>query len=153
MPRSGSPSQSYASVLTRATDPTLPAYPAPTTATLYCTIDTSRVDGNETETQPGKIRQTIENEMRTAGEHEGWRCLAVNKYPRNSACIRVACRDETELQQVKEAAQRTVMAGARVPREQLYPVKADNANRIAILDHEGNPRPGVCCEYRYLRPL
>ena len=124
-------------------DPALPAHPAPTTATLFCTIDTSRVEGNETETQPGKIRQTIESEMRTAGEHEGWRCLAVNKDPRNSARIRVACRDETELQQVKQAVQRTVVAGARVLRDQLHPVKVDNANRTAILDHEGNLRPGV----------
>lgn len=142
-PPSGSPSQSYAAILARATTPTAPVHLAPTTATLYCTIDISRVNENEIETQPGTIRQTIEREMRTTREHEGWRCLAVNKDPRNSARVRIACRNETELQQVKEVAQRTVVAGARVLRDQLYPIKVDNANRTAILDHEGNLRPGV----------
>jgi hypothetical protein len=51
--------------------------------------------------------------------------------------IRVICRDETELQRVKKAAEKTAVMGVRVLRDQLYPVKVDNANRIAILDQEG----------------
>ena len=101
-----SPSPSYASVLARAKDPAVPAGPAPSAAILYCTIDTSRVEGHDNERHPGTIRQTVENEMRTTEGHEGWRCMAVTKDPRNSARVRIACRDETELQQVKEAAQR-----------------------------------------------
>ena len=70
-------------------------------------------------------------------------CMAVTKDPRNSARVRIACRDETELQQVKEAAQRAVVAGARVLRDQLYPIKVDNANRTAVLDNEGSLIPGA----------
>lgn len=44
---------------------------------------------------------------------------------------------------MKEAAQRTVVAGARVLRDQLYPIKINNTNQTAILDHKGNPRPRV----------
>lgn len=73
--------QSYASVLTKAMNPALQAHSVPTTATLYCTIDTSRVDGTETETQPGTIRQTIEHEMRITGEHEGWRMSCSQQGP------------------------------------------------------------------------
>ena len=43
----------------------------------------------------------------------------------------------------KEAAQKTVLAGARVLRAQLYLVKVDNANRTAILDPEGKVLLGV----------
>lgn len=35
------------------------------------------------------------------------------------------------------------MAGARVPRDQLYPVKVDNANRTAVLDQDGKILPGT----------
>jgi hypothetical protein len=133
-----SPSSSYASVLARAKDPVVPAAPAPPSAILYCTIDTSRVEGNENERHPGAIRQSVESEMRTTEGHKGWRCMAVTKDPKNSTRVRIACRDETELQQVKEAAQRAVVAGARVLRDQLYPIKVDNANRTAILDNEGS---------------
>ena len=77
------------------------------TDTLYCTVDTSRVrEEDRNKAQPGAIRQAIEREIRTVGGHEGWRFVAVIKDPRNTACIRVTCRDEVELQQVKEAAQR-----------------------------------------------
>ncbi|KAF8858752.1 hypothetical protein BDZ45DRAFT_802332 [Acephala macrosclerotiorum] len=103
--------------------------PAPTTSTLFCTIDTSRVEGNENEThtQPGTIRQAIEKEIRISGGHQGWRL----------------CRNETELQQVKDVARKVVVAGARALRDQLYPVKVDNANRTGILDLEGNVLPGA----------
>ncbi|XP_044720168.1 endonuclease-reverse transcriptase domain-containing protein [Hirsutella rhossiliensis] len=52
-------------------------------------------------------------------------------------------RDEVELQRVKEAAQKTAVTGARVMRDQLYPVKVDNVNRTAILDGEGNILQGA----------
>ncbi len=48
--------------------------------------------------------------------------------------IKVVYTDEAELQRIKEAAQKTMAPGARVLRDQLYPVKVDNANRTAILD-------------------
>jgi hypothetical protein len=67
----------------------------------------------------------------------------VIKDARNLDRIRVTCRDEAELQRVKEAAEKTAVMGVRVLRDQLYPVKVDNANRIAILDQEGKVLPGA----------
>ena len=64
---------------------------------------------------------------------ENWRCAAVIRDSRNME-RRVSCRDEAELQRVKEVAQKTVPANTR---NQLYPVKVDNVNRIAIVDQEG----------------
>jgi hypothetical protein len=145
-----SPQQSYASVLTRSINPSSSAsQPVASTAsnttnTLYCTIDTSGVGEEERSTaQPGAIRKAIEEEIRTMDGHMNWSCAAVIRDARNMERIRIACRDEAELQRVKEAAQRTVAAGARVLRDQLYPVKVDNANRTAILDQEGKVLPGA----------
>ncbi|XP_044718732.1 endonuclease-reverse transcriptase domain-containing protein [Hirsutella rhossiliensis] len=58
--------------------------------------------------------RAIETEMRAMNGQETW-------------------RDEAELQMVKEAAQKTAVEGSRVMRDQLYPVRVDNANRTAIL--------------------
>ncbi|XP_044720163.1 endonuclease-reverse transcriptase domain-containing protein [Hirsutella rhossiliensis] len=82
---------------------------------LHCTIDTSRVsESKKNNAQIGSIRQAIETEMRAMNGQETW-------------------RDEAELQMVKEAAQKTAVEGSRVMRDQLYPVRVDNANRTAIL--------------------
>jgi hypothetical protein len=145
-----SPQPSYASVLTRSINPSSSAS-QPTaslasnmTSTLYCTIDVSGVGEEErSKAQPGVVRKAIEEEIRTVDGHANWRCAAVIRDVRNMERIKIACRDEAELQRVKEAAQKTVLAGARVLRDQLYPVKVDNANRTAILDPEGKVLPGV----------
>jgi hypothetical protein len=112
--------------------------PSNMTDTLYCTVDTSRVEEEDkSKAQPGAIRQTIEQELRKSEDHRSWRCVAVTKDPRNTARIRIICRNEAELQLVKEAAQRSAATGTRVLRDQLYPVKIDNVNRSAILDQDG----------------
>lgn len=112
--------------------------------TLYCTIDTSRVGEEErTKAQPGAVGKAIEEEIRATKGHENWRCVAVIKDAKNLDRIRVTCRDETELQRVKKAAEKTAVTGVRVLRDQLYPVKVDNTNRIAILDQEGKVLPGA----------
>jgi len=118
--------------------------PSTKTDTLYCTIDISRVTEEErSKAQPGAVRKAIEEEIRTIEGQANWRCAAVIRDARNTERIRVACRDEAEFQQVKEAAQKTISGGARVLRDQLYPVKVDNANRTAILDQEGKVLPGA----------
>ena len=61
----------------------------------------------------------------------------------NPERIRITCRSEGELVQVKEAAEKTKVPGARMLRDQLHPVKVDNANRTAILEESGQVRPGV----------
>ncbi|KJZ70637.1 hypothetical protein HIM_09957 [Hirsutella minnesotensis 3608] len=74
---------------------------------------------------------------------ETWRCAAVVRESRNADRVKIVCRDEAELQMVKEAAQKTAVEGSRVMRDQLYPVRVDNANRTAVLDGEGNILPGA----------
>jgi hypothetical protein len=116
--------------------------PSTMTDTLYCTIDTSRMnEEDKSKAQPGVIREGIEKEMRRQTERNNWRCTAVTRDPRNTARIRVTCRDEAELQLVKEATQKNAAPGLRVLRDQLYPVKIDNANRTAVLGQDGSIRP------------
>ena len=118
--------------------------PSSFTDTLYCTIDTSRVvEEDKPRTQLAGIRQMIEKEMRTREGQENWRCAAVVRDARNADRVKVFCRDEAEIQLVKEAAQKTAVPGTRVLRDQLYPVKVDNANRTAVLDADGNVPPGA----------
>ena len=108
--------------------------------TLYCTIDASRVkESMQKEIQPGAIREAIEKEIR-AKEGNNWRCAAVMKDPRNTARIRVACRDEKEHQAVKDAAEKVKVEGVRVLRDQLFPVKVDGVNRFAVLDENNQVR-------------
>jgi hypothetical protein len=116
--------------------------PSTITDTIYCTIDTSRVgEEDKPKAQLAAVRQAIEKEIRETERRETWRCVAVTKDPKNINRIRVTCRDEAELQKVKEAAQKTAARGARLLRDQLYSVKVDNANRSVILDEKGKPRP------------
>ncbi|KJZ68745.1 hypothetical protein HIM_11865 [Hirsutella minnesotensis 3608] len=111
---------------------------------LYCTIDTSRVRSrNKNKAQIGSIRQAIKTEMRAMNGQETLRCAAVVRESRNADRVKIVCRDEAELQMVKEAAQKTAVEGSRVMRDQLYPVRVDNANRTAILDAEGDVLPGA----------
>ncbi|KAM4060886.1 reverse transcriptase [Hirsutella rhossiliensis] len=141
-----SPQASYADVAritpsnisTNLSSPSTRMTPSSFSDTLYCTIDLSRVeDQNRGRAQVGEIRQAVEAEMRAKEGHEGWRCAAVVKDARNAERVKIMCRNETELQRVKDAAQKTAVIGARVMRDQLYPVKVDNANRTAVLDAEG----------------
>jgi hypothetical protein len=53
---------------------------------------------------------------------------------RNADRIKVIYRDEAEMQLIKQTAQKTAIKGARVLRDQLFPVKVDGANRTAVLD-------------------
>ncbi|OAQ59300.1 reverse transcriptase [Purpureocillium lilacinum] len=111
---------------------------------LYCTIDTSRVEeANRNQAQVGAVRQAIELEMRARDGLATWRCAAVLKDARAAERIKIICRDENELSQVREAAQKTAVVGARVMRDQLFPVKGDNANRSMVLDAEGTVLPGA----------
>lgn len=65
------------------------------------------------------------------------------KDPKNTHRVRIVCRDEAELRRVKEAAEKVVVPGARVLRDQLYPVKVDSVNRSAVLDSDGNVLTGA----------
>lgn len=96
--------------------------PSTLTDTIYCTIDTSRMnEEDKSKTQPRAIREIIEKEMRTHTERSNWHCTAVTRDPRNTARIQVTCRVEAELKLVKEATQKNAALGLRVFRDQLYP--------------------------------
>lgn len=139
------PSISYAEVArtppvsTPSNIHTLSTTPTASSYGLYCTVDTSRVEEDlKSQAQPGPIRKAVEEEMRTKEELSGWRCATVTKDARMADRVKIACRSEEELQKVKQAAERTLIPGARVMRDQLYPVKVDNANRTGVIDQEGN---------------
>ncbi|EED17393.1 conserved hypothetical protein [Talaromyces stipitatus ATCC 10500] len=111
-----------------------PLAPPTVANTLFCTIDTSRVgEEDKAKAQIANIRQQIEKEMRGT----------MAKDPKNADRVKVICRHEDEIQQVKEATQKINMPGMRVLRDQLYPVKIDNANQTAVLDADGNILPGA----------
>jgi hypothetical protein len=148
-----SPSPSYAEVARTPPDSVpsnvrtlspLRTTPSTMTDTLYCTVDTSRVGEVErSKAQPGAVRRAIEEEIRTGEGQASWRCAAVIRDARNTERIKIVCRDEDELQRVKDAAQKTAAEGVRVLRDQLYPVKVDNVNRTTILDQNGKVLPGA----------
>jgi DNA-binding protein H-NS len=137
------PSVSYADIaktpprsqqVTRSTPPTrksgLEYNEAP-----YCTIDVSRVEEKEKNAVTlAAIRQVLEKEL-------GHKCRAVVKDPRGPERVRVMCQDEKEVDQVKDAIQRGIQTqGTRVLRDQLFPVKVDNANRTQVLNSDGTIR-------------
>ena len=123
------------------------AIPSTITDTLYCTIDTARVPEEEKgRTRPKAVREAIEKEIRSMEGQMNWSCVAVTMDPRNTSRIRVTCRDEEERARVKEAAKKAGTAGSRLLRDQLYPVKLDNAFRPAVLTQEGDIRKEVMKE-------
>lgn len=102
-----SPSPSYVDVI-RTPPTSLPSnirtlsstYAASSTltSTLYCTIDTSRVEEDASgQILAGAIRTIVEGEIRAEQDGSLWRCRAVTMDPKNPHRVRIACRDETKL--------------------------------------------------------
>ncbi|KAJ5240353.1 uncharacterized protein N7469_001944 [Penicillium citrinum] len=122
--------------------------PTTFTETLYCTIDTSKMVENENERMSaGSIRAAVETEIRATADHTHWRCRAVTVDPKNTNRIRIACRDEAEHQLVKKVAELQIGAGARVLRDELYPIKVDSVNKAAVLDDKDEIRAGVTAAF------
>jgi hypothetical protein len=118
--------------------------PLTTTDALYCVIDTSRVAEEDADkTTPGAIRAAVEKEIRITNEQDNWRCRAVTRDARNTGRVRIACRDEPEQHMVRQAAETKIAPGIRVLRDELYPIKVDNVNRLAVLDEHGEIRTGA----------
>ncbi|RKK45061.1 hypothetical protein BFJ69_g18273 [Fusarium oxysporum] len=142
------PQRSYADV-TRLTpflphndSRTLAAPPNPTDV-LYCTIDVSRLEEDEARLSAGTIRATVENEVRSELGNPTWRCRAVTKDPKNPHRIRITCRDENEHEIVKRAAETKLAPGARILRDDLYPIRVDNVSRIAVLNERNEVRTEI----------
>ena len=118
--------------------------PTSFTDTLYCTIDTSHLgDDERAKVSAGTVRSAIEKEIRATEEHKEWRCRAVTTDPKKPQRIKIICRDEAEHQLVKRAAEKTSVPGARVLRDELYPIKVDSVRRTAVLDENDQLRDGA----------
>ena len=85
----------------------------------------------------------MEKEIRTTNGQDNWRCRAVTRDARNTGRVRITCRDEPEQQLVRQAAETKIATGIRVLRDELYPIKVDNVNRLAVLDEHGEIRTGA----------
>ena len=133
------PQRSYADVtrLTSCTphsdSRTLAAPPNPADV-FYCTVDVSRLEGEEARISAGTIRATVENQVRSELDNPTWRCRAVTKDPKNPYRVRITCRDENEHEIVKRVAETKLAPGARILRDDLYPIKVDNVSRTAVLN-------------------
>ena len=131
--------QSYAGIAARGGAPppgafsTAPA--APRAEEFFCTIDFGHAEGGEDAVDAISVRQKIE-EVRK-GEDKTFKCIAVTRNFHNKQRLRIFCRSEEELEVVKRAATATVVEGARILRDQLYPVKVNNARTDAILNPDG----------------
>ncbi len=64
------------------------------------------------------MQEVIREEMKDPQ----WKCLAVKRDRRTPTRVRIICRNEKELDLVKEAAEKTKPEGARVLSAQLDPV-------------------------------
>lgn len=95
----------------------------------------------------GPIREAVETEIRMMEGYMHWRCCAVTVDPKNTNRIRIACRDEAEHQLVKEVAEAKIGAGARVLRDELYPIKVDSVNKAAVLDDNDEIRAGAAAAF------
>ena len=85
----------------------------------------------------------VENGMRNEQDNAAWRCRAVTLDPKNPHRVRIACRDEAEHKAVKRAVEANLVQGARILRDDLYPIRVDSVNRTAVLDETGKIRTGA----------
>ncbi|KAH8194111.1 hypothetical protein TruAng_011724 [Truncatella angustata] len=91
----------------------------------------------------GTTRAAVEKEIRSIEGHKDWRCRAVTMDPKKPQRIKIVCRDESEHELVKRTAEKIVTGGARVLRDELYPIKVDSINRTAVLEENGNILQGA----------
>jgi hypothetical protein len=117
---------------------------AATPEPAFCTVDMSGVTEEHIgEATPVALRKLIETEMRPPGDQAKWRCVAVTRDRGNINRLRIIGRNEEEVKKIKNIIEAKKTPGARILRDQLYPVKVDNVNRTAVIDHEGKVLPGA----------
>ncbi|KAL9572083.1 hypothetical protein ACKAV7_003800 [Fusarium commune] len=142
------PQRSYADVtqltpfLPHNDSRTLAAPPNPTDV-LYCTIDVSRLEEDEARLSAGTIRATVENEVRAELDNPTWRCRAVTRDPKNPHRVRITCRDKSEHEIMKRIAETKLAPGAYILRDNLYLIRVDNINCIAVLDERNKVQPAI----------
>ncbi|KAF4436024.1 hypothetical protein F53441_13343 [Fusarium austroafricanum] len=143
-----SPGRTYADaarmIPARMSSQSLSAARSATPEPVFCTVDTSRVPEDHIgDATPTMIHKTVEREMRRLSDQPQWRCAAVTRDGRNANRLRIIGRNEEEIQKIKTILETRKAPGARVLRHQLYPIKVDSMNRMAVFDQEFNVLPGV----------
>ncbi|KAJ3539120.1 hypothetical protein NM208_g5619 [Fusarium decemcellulare] len=132
MPHLDNYQRSYADI-TRLT-PFAPPNPA---NVFYYTIDVSKPEEDEARIPARTVRTTVENQVRSKLDNPTWRCRAVTKDPKNPHRVRITYRDEIDHEIMKRVVETKLALGARILRDDLYPIRVGNVNRTAVLD-EGN---------------
>ena len=106
---------------------------APRAEELFCTIDFSRSRDEEKAIDMVALRKKVEEEIQKSEGDKLFQCRAITRDRRTQHRVRILCRNEEELDKVKEAATVTATEGARVLRDQLYPIKVNNVRADAVL--------------------
>ena len=109
---------------------------------LFCTIDFSRAEGGENAVNIPELREKIDKEIQQSVE-TSFKCRAITRDHRTQHRVRILCRSEKELDIVKNAATTVVTEGARILRDQLYPIKVNNARTDAVLLPSGELREDI----------
>jgi hypothetical protein len=105
---------------------------------LYSTIDRSRVgDEDKSMAQPGAVRK-VRTVRRT--REPALRCADQRRQEYRTHQGSMQRRSGPSADQGRGSKDR---AGAPVLRDQIYPVKVDNASRVAVLNQEGKVLPGA----------
>ena len=134
-PTSPSEQRSYIGAALNGVKHTGPAtrmFTPPLAEEFFVTIDYSRTEGGEEAIDAVAVRKRIEDEVHK-GEDKAFKCRAITRENRTKQRLRILCRGKEELDVVKRAVTATIEEGARVLRDQLYPVKINNVKTDAIL--------------------
>lgn len=100
-------------------------------------------EDHASEATPVALCKLIEQEMQAPGGQPNWRYVAVTRDRGSTNRFRVIGRNKGEVKKIKDIVEAKKTPGARVLRDQLYPVKVDDVNRTAIHDCEGKILPGA----------
>ena len=93
---------------------------------------------------PAALRKKIEQEIQK--QDKKFQVKAIIKDCRSLNRLRILCRNEEELKKVKSATMITAAEGAHVLRDQLYPVKVNNARADALLMPDGTLKANTALE-------
>ncbi|KXX76568.1 hypothetical protein MMYC01_206278 [Madurella mycetomatis] len=111
---------------------------AATPESTFCTVDMSRVpEEHASEATLVALRKLVEHEIRAPGDQLVGGVLRSPGMEEIANRLRIMGRSKEELSKIKDILEAKNAPGARVVRDQLYPVKVDNVNRAAIIDHGG----------------
>ena len=110
---------------------------APRADEFFCTIDFSGTEGGEKAVNIPELKEKIEKEAQK-GENKTFKCRGIVKDHRTQCRVRILCRSEEELDIVKKAATEVATEGAKTLRDQLYPLKVNNARTDAVLQPNGD---------------